>query len=317
MTIKTDTYETFDAVNIPEQVLDKITKIEREETPIYSAAKKRKIKTTSPEWQTQDLAAAGDNINVQGDEFTNDAATPTTRVKNHTQILQKVASVTRTNQDVAHYGYANEMDYQLGLKTIELRRDIERAIVQNNPSVAGSSGTGGEIGGIETWLESNVSRGAGGSNGGYNSGTGLTQTVTDGTQRVFTEDLLLGVLQTAYDNGASPTVGHVGSFNKQKMAGFSGNATRFSTDSKMASNTIDFYEGPFGSKKISIAINPRQRSRTALFYDMSKIGMLELCPIRTGKIAKTHDSEERFVLTELTTQVIEKGLAAVCDLTTS
>ena len=312
-----NTFETFDAVNVPEQVLDGIKMYEREETPIYSSAKKKKIKTETPEWQTQALASAGDNINAQGDEFGVDAVTPTVRVKNHTQILRKIVSVTGTNQAVDHYGYASQMKNAMKLKMIEIRRDAERAIVQNNPSVAASSGTGGELAGVETWVTSNVSRGTSGAGTGYNSGTGVTAAPTDGDQRAFTEDLLLGVLQTGYDNGANFGVMHLGSHNKRVMAGFSGNATRFSTDSKMASNTIDFYEGPFGTKKIAVAINPRQRTRSALLYDMDSIACLELRPMQTGDIAKTHDSKEKFVLTEFTTQVNEKGLGIVADLTTS
>lgn len=315
MAIKTDTYETYDATNIPEQVLEKIYRIEREESPIYSSAKKIKVKTTSPEWQTQDLASAADNINVQGDEFSVDARTPTARVKNHTQILDKVVSITGTNQAVGHYGYENEMSYQKELAMKELKRDAERALVQNNASVAGSTGTGGESGGVETWIETNVSRGAGGSNGGYNSGTGLTVAPTDGTQREFTEDLLLDVLQTGYDNGAKFSTIHLGSFNKRRMSSFSGNATRHSDDRKKVSNTIDVYESDFGT--LTCMINPRQRSRTALLYDMDKIACLQLRPMETGKIAKTHDSNEEYVLTELTLKAVEKGLGAVADLTTS
>ena len=313
MSIKTDTYETYDAVNIPEQVLEGIYRIEREESPIYSSAKKKKIKTTSPEWQTQALAAAADNIKVQGDQFSNDARTPTVRVKNHTQILSKVVSITGTNNAVDHYGYADEMANQKALAMIELKRDIERAIVQNNPSVAGSTGTGGELGGIETWATSNVSRGSGGSNGGYSGG--VTQTVTDGTQRAFTEDLLLNVLQTGYDNGAKFSVLHLGSFNKRKMSSFSGNQTRMTDEQKKVSNTVKVYESDFGV--LTVDINPRQRTRSAILYDMDKIAVLQLRAMESGKLAKTHDSNEEYVLTEMTTQVVEKGIGVIADLTTS
>lgn len=310
-----NTYETFDTTNIPEEVLSKIYLIEREESPIYSSAKKMKTKSTSPEWQTQALASAGDNINAEGDEFAEDAITPTVRVKNHTQILDKVCSVTGTNQAVSHYGYANEMAYQKELKMKELKRDIERAIVQNNASVAGSSGTGREMGGFETWIATNASRGAGGSGTGYNSGTGLTVAPTDGTQRVFTEELLLSVLQTGYDNGAKFSALHAGSFNKRKISGFNGNATRFSDDRKKVSNTIEFYESDYGT--LTCMINPRQRTRSVILYDMDKIGILQLRAMETGKIAKTHDSNEEYILTEMTTKVVEKGLGIVADLTTS
>lgn len=310
-----NTYETFDAVNIPEQVLDKIYLIEREESPIYSSAKKLKATTVTPEWQTQALASAADNIKAEGDEFAEDAVTPTVRVKNHAQILTKVCSVTGTNQAVSHYGYKNEMAYQKELKMKELKRDIERAIVQNNASVAGTSGTGREMGGVETWITSNVSRGAGGSGTGYNSGTGLTAAPVDGTQRVFTEELLLDVLQTGYDNGAKFGVLHAGSFNKRKLSSFNGNSTRFSEEQKKVSNTIEIYESDYGV--LTCAINPRQRSRTVLLYDMDKICCLQVRAMETGKIAKTHDSNEEYILTEMTTKVVEKGLGAVADLTTS
>lgn len=315
MTIKTDTYETYDVVNVPEEVLSKIYLIEREETPVYSSAKKMKTATTSPEWQTQALEAAASNISVQGDEFTNNARTPTVRVKNHTQILDKVVSITGTNQAVDHYGYENEMAYQKDLATRELKRDIEFAIVQNNASVAGSSGTGGELGGMESWMTTNVSRGSGGSNGGYNSGTGLTVAATDGTARLFTEKLLLDTLQLGFDNGAKFSQAHMGSFNKIRFSSFQGNATRMSEEKKSISNTITMIETDFG--KLEALINPQQRTRTILLYDMEKIGIFNLRAMQTGKLAKTHDSDEEFILAELTTKVVEKGCGVIADLTTA
>lgn len=315
MTIVTNTYETYDAVSIPEQVLDKIYRIAREETPIYSSAKKKKIKSTAPEWQTQALADAGTNQLAQGDAFAMNARTPTVRVKNHTQISYKGVSITRTNQAVDHYGYADEMDYQKMLAAVELKRDIEFAIVQNNASVAGSTGTAGECGGIESWLTSNVSRGGSGSNGGYNSGTGLTVAASDGNQRAFTEDLLLNVMQTGYDNGAKFTVAHAGSFNKRVLSGFSGNASRISDDDSKISRKITVIENDFGM--LTCSINPRQRTRGVLLYDMDKLAVLNLRPMETAKLAKTNDSDEEVVVTEFTTQVVERGLGGIFDLTTS
>lgn len=315
MTIVTNTYETFDSVSIPEQVMAGIYRIAREETPIYSSAKKRKIKSISPEWQTQALASAATNYLAQGDVFAMNARTPTVRVKNHTQISYKGVSVTRTNQAVDHYGYASEMGMQKKLATIELMRDLEFAIVQNNASVGGSTGTPGECGGVESWATSNVSRGTGGSNGGYNSGTGLTVAATDGTQRVFTEDLLLTVMQTAYDNGARPTVAHFGSFNKKRLSSFTGNATPTSSEKNKRSNKVDIYESDFGT--LTASINPQQRTRTGILYDMNKIAILNLRPWETAKLAKTNDSTEEVMLTEFTTMVVERGIAVIADLTTS
>lgn len=313
MAIITDTYETYDTNNIPEEKFEKIYMFEREETPVFSSAKKTNIKSTSPEWQSETLRAPADNINAQGDELVVAARTPTTFAKNHTQILEDVISVTGTNQAVSHYGYPNEMKHQKAKAMKELKRDIERAIVQNNASVAGSTGTGGEIGGIESFIETNVSRGSGGSNGGYSTGTGLTTAATDGSQRVFTEDLYLSVRQQMYDNGAKANEIHLGSFNKRKMSAFSGNATRTSEENKRLMNVIDFYEDDFGV--VSCKLNPRQRARTALLYDMDNVGILMLRK-EEGKKGKTHDSMEEYILFELTSRVVEKGLGAIADLTT-
>lgn len=315
MAIVTDTYRTLAATNIPEQVLDGIYMIEREESPIYSSAKKKKIFTQTPEFQTQALAAAADNKMAEGEAFVANAATATVRSKNHCQILDKVCSVTGSNQAVKKYGYADEMSYQKELKTKELKRDIEFAIVQNNASVANANGVAGEIGGIESWIASNVSRGAGGANGGYSTGTGLTTAATDGAQRAFTEALLLDVLQSGYDNGAKFSVIHLGSHNKTKLGSFQGGANRQYTGEKKVTNTVDIYESDFGT--LTAAINPRQRTRTALLYDMSKIAILQLRAMQTGKLAKTNDSDEEYMVTEMTTEIIERGLGAIADLTTA
>lgn len=311
----TETWESYQTSNVPEEVLNGIYRFEREETPIYSNGKKTKIYSTDPEWQNDTLADPIENKLEQGGELTPTQPVASTKAKNHTQIFRKVLSITETNKAVKHYGYQDEMAYQMMKKSVEMKRDIEMAITQNNASVAGSTGTPGELGGIESFIETNVSRGSGGANGGYNSGTGLTEAPTDGTPREFTEDLLDEVMQLGYDNGAKFDTLHVGSFNKSKVSDFTGNATRESSEKYTVSNTIKVIENDFGT--VTVAINPRQRKRTALLYDMKNIGILNLRPIAKGKLAKTHDSDEEYCITELTTRVVEGGLGAIADLTVS
>lgn len=315
MTVSSNTFRTFDGVSMKELVLDPIYMFEREESPIYSSAPKTKIGSTAPEWQNDTLTAAGDNIHEQGEDFTNSALTAPTRAKNHTQIFYKVAAISGTEQAASHYGYDDAMGYQIAKKTKEIKRDIERAIVQDNASVAGANGVGGEIGGLETWISTNASRGTGGAGTGYNSGTGLTVAPTDGTQRVFTEQLLLDTLKVMYDNGARPSTLYTGSFNKMRFSGFTGNQSRQSNEVKKISNAVEVYETDFGV--IKAMINPQMRTRTAILVDSDSIGILNLRTFQRGKLAKTADSEREVVLTELTTRVVEKGLGVIADLTTA
>lgn len=316
MAIITNTLERSGVVNVPEEVQEKIWMFEREECPVSSSSRKIKVFTTTPEWQTDTLTAAGTNAKIEGDVMSVGAQAVVVRVKNHTQILEKVISNTGTNQAVKHYGYGDQQAYSKAKAMRELVRDIEYARVQNVASVAGASNaTARKMGGMETWATSNVSRGAGGSNGGYNSGTGLTAAATDGTQRVFTEDLLIAVLQLGYDNGSKFSKIHLGSFNKHRMSTFQGNATRISEDANKISSTVDVYESDYGT--ITAAINPQQRTRTAILYDTEGVAVLNLRAMEKGKLAKTNDSDEEYILSEQTTQVVQKSIGIIADLTTS
>ncbi|MGL1218043.1 SU10 major capsid protein, partial [Vibrio parahaemolyticus] len=62
------------------------------------------------------------------------------------------------------------------------------------------------LGSLPSWLTTNVDRGAGGANGGYNAGTSLTVAATDGTTRAFTKALLDSVHQACYTAGGNPSV---------------------------------------------------------------------------------------------------------------
>jgi len=317
MAIVTNTYETSGVTHIKEQVLQKMYMFEREETPIFSSAKKTKATTTTPEWLNDTLRAAASNALVEGGALTAAARIAPTKAKNHTQILTETISITGTNQAVEKHGdYSDEKAYQMEKATRQVKRDAEFAITQNVASVATvSDTTAGKLGGIETWAATNVSRGAGGSSGGYNSGTGLTVAATDGTQRVFTEQLLLAVMKTGYDNGARFNQIHTGSYNKLRLSSFSGNATRTSDDVKSISNTITVIENDFG--KITAMINPQQRTRTAILYDMDSIGVMNLRPFFKKKLATSNDSEQESLITEFTTRVVEKGIGVIADLTTA
>ena len=51
---------------------------------------------------------------------------------------------------------------------------------------------------------------------------GIQAAATDGTQRVFTESLLLAVMQLCWENGGEPTMALMGGFNKRQASSFTG-----------------------------------------------------------------------------------------------
>lgn len=311
-----DTYDTYDMIGIREDLADVIYNISPTETPFMSMLPRGKMKQTFHEHQTDALASASaTNHVIEGDDATTDALVATTRVGCRANISDKVPRVTGTARAVESAGRGDEMDYQVAKLSKELKRDMESLLTSNNASVTGNNSTAREAGGFESWITSNESRGATGSDGGFSSGN--TVAATDGTQRAFTETLLKEVIREAWDSGGEPEDLILGSFNKQVMSGFTGNATR-QVDAKGEKlfAAIDVYKSDFGT----IKIHPSRfsRSRSGLLVDRNMASVVYLRSFTTQKLAKTGDSDRVQILAEYSLKVHnEAAHGVIADLTTS
>ena len=313
MALPTDTQTSYDTIGNREDLSDVIYNVDPTDTPFITSVGRNKATNVLHEWQTDTLAAASStNAVLEGDDATTDAFNPTVRLSNTCQISDKVPRVTGTQQAIVSAGRKDELAYQIVKVTKELRRDMESSLLANNAEVTGNATTARELGGIEAWYETNVSRGTGGSNGG----SGNTA-ATNGTQRAFTEALLKGVLKDTWDNGGDPECIMVGSFNKQKASAFNGNATRFKTaEDRTLTATIDIYQSDFGD--LEIIPNRFQAARSAHVLQKDMWAVAYLRPVQMANLAKTGDSERRQVIVEYTLEARnEKASGIVADLTTS
>jgi len=133
MALATSAFTTYAAFGNREDLSDTIWRIDPTDTPFYSGLEREKAVAVNHEWQTQALAPAASNAQLEGDDnVTPNAVTPTTRLGNYTQIQTKIARVTGTQIAVEHAGRDDEMDYQVMLKGLELKRDAEFAFVGSN-----------------------------------------------------------------------------------------------------------------------------------------------------------------------------------------
>lgn len=311
-----DMFDAFDMVGIKEDLQNIIYDISPTDTPVLSMAKRMKAKQVYHEWQTDSLAAASaTNHVIEGDDATTDAQTATTRVGTRMNISDKVILVSGTSRAVESAGRGDELDYLVAKAGKELKRDMESLICSNNASVTGNNSTARETGGFESWITSNESRGATGSDGGFSSGN--TVAATDGTQRAYTETLLKEVIREAWESGGEPNKLILGSFNKQAMSAFTGNATR-QVDAKGEKlyASVDIYKSDFGT--INVIPSRFSRSRSGLLIDPEYIGVAYLRPFQTNKLAKTGDSDRMQLLAEY--GLVVKNQAAhgvIADLTTS
>jgi hypothetical protein len=253
---------------------------------------------------------------LEGDDATTDAVTPTVRLGNICQISDKVARVSGTQEAVEHAGRDSEMNYQRVLKGLELKRDLEFILVGSNTAKnAGAIGTARLTASILSWIKTNNSSGGGA--GAAPATADGAATRTDGTQRAFTEALLKPVLQSIWNNGGDPGVILVGGFNKQQFSTFTGRSTpQENATSKKIVNSVEVYEGDFGTMKV--VADRFMRARDCLILDMDYWAVDYLRNMVSIDLAKTGDSERRQILAEYClVSRNEKASGIVADLTTT
>lgn len=311
MTIVTNTFLTFSAIGNREDLVDQIYMISPTDTPFQASIAKNKATATLHEWQTDALASAAANAQLEGDDVAFGAVTATTRVNNRCQISYKTTIVSGTQDAVNKAGRKKEIVYQIMKKSKELRRDVEFVLTNNQAPVTGDSTTARQLRPLVGWYTTNTSRGASGANGSSSAAA------TDGTQRALTESLVKTVLQDAWTQGGEVDLIMPGPFNKTVISGFTGNNTRTQdTSDKKLVSAIDVYVSDFGTHKIRP--NRFSRDRDLHLLDTSLWALSTLRPFQTIDLAKTGDAEKGMVLVEYTLEARNQaGSGIVADLTTS
>lgn len=323
MAVITNTFQSISATGNREELSDVVSRITPEDTAIYSMIEKIKYKTTHPEWEKDELAAPGENIQLEGDEYGFGATTPPDRMGTYTQIMRKEGIISGTQDATDNAGRVEQVRYQKLKKGVELRKDVEYAIVDTNASVAGATR---EFGSLPTWIETNADRGAGGANGGFNSGTGLTVAPTDGAQRAFTKTILDTVMEDGYSSGANFKHVFVSPYIKSVFVSFMSDANvasfRYAASSGKNNAIVanaDVYEGPHGK----VMIHPNRvmgggagLARNAFLVDPEYLKFGWFRKIKEDKgLAKTGDAKKFVLLGEGALKVSnEKGLGVAADL---
>lgn len=323
MAVVTNTFRSPSARGNREELSDIVSRIDPEDTPIYTMASKESFKTTRPEWETDSLAAPADNAVPEGDDYTFGPTTPAVRLINYTQIFRKEGIISGTQDANDNAGGVEQVRYQKLKKAVELRKDVEFSIVAANPSVFGTTRYSGSL---STWITSNVARGSGGANGGFNTGTSLTVAPTNGTQRAFTKALMDNVMQQGYQNGANFKYVVMSPYVKSVFVTFMSdtNVANFRMDvTNGQNNTIvanaDMYHGPFG--KVAIVPNRVMSgsaglARNVFFLDPEFVAFGWFRKIKEDKdVAKTGDAQKFVMLGEGALKVKnEKGIGVVADV---
>lgn len=311
----TNTFDTYDAVGLREDLSDVIYSVTPSDTPLYTACKKTKATNTLHEWQTDTLRSSEVNAHVEGGDTTADAITPTTRLGNYTQIFKNAVVIADTEEGVDKAGRKQEMAYQMLKEARQQKLDIEKALFANQERVAGNSTTARKLAGLGAWIATNQHVGTGGA---APTGDG-TDARTDGTQENFTQTRFDDVMESIWTNGGDPDRVYLSPFQMNKALGFTGNNNQRSTvqagDQKVV-KSLDVYVTPWGTVEFVPSRENRSRDVYILQNDMFDVAVLR--PTKSVALAKTGDSTMRQILTELTLcSKNEKASGIVADNSTS
>lgn len=149
-----------------EDLANFISRITPEDTPFYSwCGSATAYNDLAHDWQTLVLRDGAKNAQAEGDVFTPTAVKRTTRLTNVCQIMREIASVSGTSEVVRKAGRDSEIDYQVLNKAIELRFDVEEALLSARIKKATDPR---ELAGIKTWA------------GHFSGGAGATPPTSDG-----------------------------------------------------------------------------------------------------------------------------------------
>lgn len=323
MAIIANTFTRYSAIGIREELSNIIYNISPEETPFMSNGGRETVTNTFFEWQTDSLAAASTNYQIDGDDISTFPATnPTTRIGNYTNISRKLVVLADNLEVINEAGRTSELAYQITKLGQELKRDQETTLMANSAAVGGAAGTARQTAGLPAWLKTNSDRGTGGTDPTVSGGivNAAAGDATTGNRRAFTLTILDAVIESVWTQGGTPKMLMVGPHNKTVVSGFSGiAANRYEVKKPEAGVIIgaaDIYVSDFGA--VNIVPNRFQRERDAYVLDPEFYSTCFLRPLEVIELAKTGDAEKRMLLVEYGLKVKNEAALGVCaDLTAS
>lgn len=334
MAVNSNTNETYDVSTIREDLHEAFVMISPTECPFMSSIREETASNTLFEWPIVELAAPATNRVAEGESAPgNDTPTNPLRLSNYTQISDKVAEVSHTNEAVnGAADNAQRLDKQVVFKMEELKRDMEQMLTDNVAASAASSGNARVTAGFPAFIRTNVVMETGGSNPtlsgtteGYPDAAAGAASENAGSSALFAESDLNDVVEDVWTEGGKPTIVMCNSGNRRRISqAFTGNSTRYkdAIDKRLV-NSIAFYDTDFGE----LSVVPSRWMRTnnpddnddsynVFVYDPDYVAIAYLETVRRKPLAETGHSVRTLVWGEYGLQVDnEKAHGIIRDTT--
>jgi hypothetical protein len=314
----TNAFTTYMAVGNREDLSNAIYNIDPFDTPVMSAIRRRNVKNRFFDWQTEHLPTVNPaNAQVEGFVLANSPGQPTIRMQNATQISERDATVSGSQEESDAAGKSSEMAHQMAMASKVLKSDLETILCSRQPRNDGVDGTTARMTESLTHaIATAVAKGGSGSGGAVSPDTPGALPATQyaafaapATPVALTEEMLGNAMQLAYTNGASPTLWVVPPGPKRTVSTFVGRSTTQVLVGKTeVVSTVDVIATDFG--RIKCIPSRWIPVDVGLLVDPEYAALGFFRAFRQYLMARTGDAETRMIVVEWGVET-RNGLAHV------
>ena len=305
----TNAFTTYNAQANREDLSNAIFNIDPFDTPVMSAIRRRNVKNRIFDWQTEFLPVVNlANAHYEGFQLNPSTAQPTIRRNNVTQISERDATVSGSQEEVDAAGKGSEMAHQMALASKVLKSDMESILcsrqARNDGNDTGPTARTTE--GFSHWLgraiDKNSNVAAAVAPGTVITGLPVAATdafaaIAAGSQITITEQMLGDAMQQAYTNGGSPSMWIVPPGPKRTISSFTGRSTTQVLVGKTeVVSTIDVIATDFG--RIKVAPSRWLATDVGLLLDPDYAAVAFFRAFRQFLMARVGDAETRMIVAE-------------------
>lgn len=310
MTQVAGTTDSFDVASLKESLDSVIWDLFPMDTYFQSNIDKVDVSQPQHQWVFDNLAAAANNKQLQGDAFGYSTVVTATRVSNYTQIARK--SITLSGSLIASSTVGgNALGREVMKKMKEYKRDVEFDLLGRQGSSAGATGTAAASGGVLAWIWGSAATIPGntvqatssaGTTPSYASAAvaGQTDGTTAASSITYTD--VESAAELAWLDGGEPDTILCSNGQKKAVDAFASRATRTAdigaADKLSIQGSVNILVTSFGTFKVVMS---RYIPRNCLvLLQMDKWAMGQLRAPKVIEPAQTGDGTNKVIIGEYT-----------------
>lgn len=245
-------------------------------------------------WREKQLNSTRGTLKLEGAEAGDAIISSRSTLSNLCQIIEKVTKVSGTAQALNPKGIGNSFNAEVADRLIETKRDLEWYFL-NGTKASENNSTPRQMNGLVNLVNSN--------------------NVIDGTDKTFSEDMLLDALQKMWEKGAHGEYFTFVNASVKRLInnlGKSGANFRMIEDAtgvgKVFGVTFNKFESDFGT--LNMVLDRHMDADTFLCVDLDEVQIAELRGTQYEDLPKAGDYQKGHIINESTIKLLNSYAGA-------